>query len=431
MTAFHVLCHVSSKAIRSWINLHGIRKPQSIGTCYDDRHGASQTWQSPLIILTRNACRDVACDDRVSRNTYLSAVYFWENRQEVSFWISSVQPTRLLYQNARMLLPTMSQMLVLLDTLMHRSLAAPASLGNLSNALSSPPTPGFALREKVNYPGQPDFDASSMLLLTCQMLYDYSRNPWYVSAFNSEQSDSNICIAITNVLHPTERHGLLQNRHAMWALWRAAMQQATYDDLRAGVFGLQVMTGPQWTDVAIMTYSRFPEPHNPVAAADDRTADLASRSNDPPSIMRTVLPPPNSSTNGSAVSFTANSSVGTSPYPVVLRQAGAGNLDFVKVFSTICEAMIQRASLPRRPLANRWTYNCQATGYKISLQPLRRWSPYAAVMGGLANLLKAMIEARRNTETAFDVLSGTGEVLLQGVLFDGRAAEAGAGLSFA
>ena len=328
----------------------------------------------------------------------------------------------------------MSQMLVLLDTLMHRSLAAPASFGNLSTALSSPPTPGFALRGKVNYPGQPDFDASAMLLLTCQMLYDYSRNPWYASAFNSEQSDSNICIAITNMFHPTERHVLFQNRHAMWALWLAAMQQATQDDLRAGVFGLQVMTGLQWADVAIISYSRYPEPYNPVAAADNRTADLASRSNNPPSSMRTVLPPSNSSTNGSAVSFTANSSVGTSPYPVVIRQAGAGNLDFVKVFSTICEAMIQRASLPRRPLTNQWTYYCQATGYEISLQPARRWSespPYAAVMGGLANLLKAMIEARRDTETAFDVLSETGEAVLQGVLFDGRADEAGSGLSFA
>ncbi|MDI1492836.1 MAG: hypothetical protein OHK93_004619 [Ramalina farinacea] len=311
---------------------------------------------------------------------------------------------------------------------MHRSSAAPATFNNISTALSSPPTPGFILKGKVIYPRQPDFDASSMLLLTCQMLYDYSLNPWYVSALNSEQSDSNICIAITNIFHPTERSILFQNRHAMWALWLAAMQQATQDDSRAGVFGLQVMTGLQWTDVAIMTYSRYPEPHNSVAAADDRTADLASRSIDPRSSINTVLPPHNSSTNGSAVSFTANSSVGTSPYRVVIGQAGPGNLELVKVFSTISEVMIQRASIPRRgPLTDPWTYYCQATGYKISLRRPRGRSespPYEVVMGGLANLLKAMIEARRDTETAFDVLSETGEVVLHGALIDGRADEA-------
>lgn len=334
-----------------------------------------------------------------------------------------------------MLLPTVSQMLILLDTLMHRSLAAPASFSNVSTALSSPPTPGFALRGKVNYPRQPDFDASAMLLLTCQMLYDYSQGPWYGSAFNSKQSDSNICIAITNIFHPTIRHTLFQNRHAMWALWLAAMRQATQHNWQAGFFGLQVITGPEWTDVAIMTYSRYPEPYKPVAAADDRTADLASRSNDPRSSMNTVLPPPNSSTNGSAVSFTANSSVGTSPYPVVIGQAGPGSLDLVKVFSTICEAMIQRASIPRRgPLTNEWTYYCQATGYRISLRPPPGWSespPYAAVMGGMANLLKAMVEARRDTETEFVVLSENGEVALQGILIDVRADGAGSGLTFA
>ena len=334
-----------------------------------------------------------------------------------------------------MLLLTVSQILILLDALVHRNLAAPASFSNVTAALLSPPTPGFSLREKVIFPGLPDFDGQAMLLLTCQMLYDYSQAPWYVSAFNSEQSNTNICIAISNILHPTGRHVLFQNRHAMWALWRAAIRQATQDDLQAGVFGLQVMTGPAWTDVAIMTYSRYPQPSNAVAAADDQTADLASRSNDLRSSINTVLLPQNSTTNGSVVSSPAGSSVGNSPYPVVIGQAGLGRLDMVKLFSTICEVMVQRASIPRRgPLTHPWTYYCLATGYKINLRPAPGWSErstYAAVMGGMANLLKAMIEARRATETRFEVLSEDGETALLGILIDGRADGAGSPLTFA
>ena len=315
---------------------------------------------------------------------------------------------------------------------MYRGLAAPASFSNVSTALSSPPTPGFMLKGKVNYPRQPSFNASSMLLLTCQMLYDYSQKPWDVSAYNTEQADSDICIAITNIFDPTHRHALFQNRHAMWALWLAAMQQATQYNLRPGVFGLQVQARAQWTDVAIMTYTRDPEPYDLVAAPDDQTVDLASRSNEPRASSDTLLPPGTSSTNHTLVSSLANSN---SPYRVVIGQAGSSNLDMVKVFNTICEAMVQRASSARRePLTNRWNYYCKATGYKISLQrpyALSDSPSYAAVMGGMANLLKAMIEARRDTETTFDVLLENGEVALLGVLIDGRADEAGSGLSLA
>lgn len=334
-----------------------------------------------------------------------------------------------------MLFPTVLRMLILLGTLIHGSLAAPASFRNASTVVSTPATPGFRLQGKVNYPRQPKFDASAMLLLTCQILYGYSRALWYAPASNSEQSDSNICIAITNVFEPTVPQLLFQNRHAMWGLWQAALQQAQQDNLQAGVFGLQVLTHTQWIDVAIMTYARDTEPYNLVAAPGDQTADLASRSNEPPAISDTVSPPGTSSTNDTAVSITANSRR-ISPYPVVIGQAGQGSLNMVKVFNTICQAIIQRASISSRGrLTTQWAYYCQATGYKISLRRPRGSSsespPYAAVVGGMANLLQAMHEARRDKETAFDVQSETGEVLLQGILIDTKAGEAGSGLTSA
>ena len=332
-----------------------------------------------------------------------------------------------------MLLSIFSQTLPLSLLLIQHTVSAPVST-NTTTELTIPETPGFSLAAKIPFTTPSDFILLDMLYLTCESLYNFAAYSFSSPAGGASKTRGNLRIRVArNAESPST---VFQVKHAVWGLWKAAVQQLQDKDYRAGLFVLDAApsTRGRARNVGNVQYITTSAPaEGSGSASGNRTLEpVVAPPNDVTSRRRRdlIIPAATTDATTTGVSFpgfgNTNATTGAATpanrfWLIQLTEFSTFKLTLTNLFITVFEAIAEYASLPQREiLTGEWTYESETTGYMLGLRHapgFRGLPPLDAIMGSMAHLPEAMSKLKRFVECWFDVVdSDTKERVLQGFL---------------